>query len=283
MEQVDTAMAEDRASDAASRDAAPRDAAPRDAAPRDATPQNVYDDPTFFAGYAELRRTEAGLNAVLEQPALLRRLPPLRDLAVLDLGTGFGHFARHARADGARRVVGVDVSSRMLAEARRLTAGDTIEYVETPIEEYATESAAFDLVVSSLALHYVADYGAVVARVRDALVPGGRFVFSVEHPMVTARAEQEWLRDAAGRKELWPVDEYSTEGARHTRWFRDGVIKHHRTVATYVNVLLAGGFTLLALDEPVPTADAIAARPELESERRRPPFLLLAAERRPRL
>lgn len=151
MEQVDNAMAEDQANNAA----------PQDAASQDATPQNVYDDPTFFAGYAELRRTESGLNAVLEQPALLRRLPPLRDLAVLDLGTGFGHFARHARAEGARRVVGVDVSSRMLAEARRLTTGDTIEYVEMPIEEYATESAAFDVVVSSLALHYVADYGAV--------------------------------------------------------------------------------------------------------------------------
>ena len=245
----------------------------------DRTPQNVYDDPTFFAGYAELRRTESGLNAVLEQPALHRLLPPLRDLRVLDLGTGFGTFARWAREHGARRVVGVDVSTKMLAEARRLTSDLAIEYVEAPIEAYIPERSAFDLVTSSLALHYIADYGAVVARVHEALVPGGRFVFSVEHPMVTARAEQEWLRDASGRKTLWPVDGYGSEGARHTHWFRDDVIKYHRTIATYVGTLIAHGFTLAALDEPAPSADALAARPELESERRRPPFLLIAAAR----
>jgi SAM-dependent methyltransferase len=242
-------------------------------------PQNVYDDPAFFAGYAELRRNESGLNAVLEQPALRRLLPPLRDLRVLDLGTGFGTFARWAREQGARRVVGVDVSTRMLAEARRLTADPAIEYVESAIETYAPERGAFDLVTSSLALHYVADYPAVVARVREALAPGGRFVFSVEHPMVTARAAQDWVRDEAGRKVFWPVDEYGTEGRRETYWFRDGVIRHHRTVATYVNALLAGGFALTALTEPGPTAEALAARPELESELRRPPFLLIAAMR----
>lgn len=245
----------------------------------DRTPQNVYDDPTFFAGYAELRRNESGLNAVLEQPALCRRLPPLRDLRILDLGTGFGAFARHAHAQGARRVVGVDVSSRMLAEARRLTPDGAIEYVEAPIEAYAPDRGGFDLVTSSLALHYVADYAAVVARVRDALAPGGRFVFTVEHPMVTARAQQEWLRDDAGRKLYWPVDEYGAEGARRTHWFRDDVIKYHRRVTTYVNTLLVNGFTLDALDEPGPSAEALAARPELESELRRPPFLLIAATR----
>lgn len=252
-------------------------------AARDATdpvPQNVYDDPTFFAGYAALRETESGLNAVLEQPALHRLLPPLRGLAILDLGTGFGNFARQAREHGARRVVGVDVSSRMLAEARRRTHDDAIQYVEAPIEMYEPEHGAFDLVTSSLALHYVRDFASVVDRVREALVPGGRFVFSVEHPMVTARAEQEWLRDAEGRKDVWPVNDYGFEGARHTHWFRDDVIKYHRTVSTYVNTLLASGFTLQALDEPAPTDAAVAMRPALESERRRPPFLLIAADRR---
>lgn len=242
-------------------------------------PQNVYDDPEFFAGYAELRRTESGLNKVLEAPARHRLFPELRGLSVLDLGTGMGAFARHARGRGARRVVGVDVSTRMLAEARRLTDDPAIEYVEAPIETYVPETGAFDFVTSALALHYVADYAGVVARVRQGLVPGGRFVFSVEHPMVTARAEQQWIRDDRGDALYWPVDDYAGEGARHTHWFRDDVIKYHRTVATYVNTLVAGGFTLLALDEPVPDDAALAERPALALERRRPPFLLIAAQR----
>ncbi len=53
-------------------------------------PQNIYDDPVFFAGYSELRRTERGRNAALEQPALERLLPRVLDgLRVLDLGCGF--------------------------------------------------------------------------------------------------------------------------------------------------------------------------------------------------
>lgn len=245
----------------------------------DIAPQNVYDDPAFFEGYAALRRTESGLNAVLEQPAFHRLLPSLDGARVLDLGTGMGGFARHARAHGARHVTGVDVSARMLAEARRLTDDAAIEYVEAPIEAYEPAAGAFDLVTSSLALHYVADYAAVVALVHRALAPEGLFVFSVEHPMVTARAEQEWIRDHRGDALYWPVDDYASEGVRHTRWFRDDVIKYHRTVTTYVNVLIAGGFTLVALDEPAPGDDAIAGRPELVRERRRPPFLLVAARR----
>lgn len=79
-----------------------------------APPQNVYDDPTFFAGYEALRRSEAGLNAAIERPALASLLPPLDGLAVLDLGCGLGDFCRTAVDGGAERVLGLDVSERMV-------------------------------------------------------------------------------------------------------------------------------------------------------------------------
>jgi hypothetical protein len=56
------------------------------------------------------------------------------------------------------------------------------------------------------------------------------------------------------------------------------VVKFHRTVETYVNVLLDGGFALRSLLEPEPVM-ANDAVPDLGLQRRRPPFLLLAAER----
>ncbi|RMX07903.1 class I SAM-dependent methyltransferase [Corticibacter populi] len=84
------------------------------------SPQNIYDDPVFHAGYKALRQQDTGLNGALEVPALLAQLPDLCGLAVLDLGCGFGDFARHARTRGAAGVVAVDVSASMLAEARRL-------------------------------------------------------------------------------------------------------------------------------------------------------------------
>jgi SAM-dependent methyltransferase len=240
-------------------------------------PQNIYDDPDFFAGYRALRTNDTGLNGAIEMPALQRLLPDLAGAAVLDLGCGFGDFARLARARGAAAVTGVDISERMLAEAALRTRDPAIVYVRSPIETY-DPARTFDLVVSSLALHYVADYARVARRVFAALEPGGRFLFSVEHPMCTAHPAG-WVKDGEGTALHWPVDRYGSEGPRATTWFVDGVVKHHRTVETYVGGLLAAGFALAHLGEPGPTPEALAARPALAKEMRRPPFLVLMAVR----
>jgi SAM-dependent methyltransferase len=139
--------------------------------------------------------------------------------------------------------------------------------------------AAFDLVVSSLALHYVADYPLIVRRVAACLVPGGRFAFSVEHPIFTAHGTSDWHTGPDGARLHWPVDHYRDEGERKTRWFVDGVVKYHRTIETYVNTLLEAGLMLVRLEEPEGEAELLARRPELHEERRRPTFLLLAADR----
>lgn len=233
--------------------------------------QNIYDDKTFFEGYKALRQNETGLNSALETPALRRLLPELCKLNILDLGCGFGNFSRYAREKGARSVTGVDISCRMLEEARRLTSDAAITYENHAIETYAAPPQFFDLVVSSLALHYVADYVGLVARVFQALKPGGSFVFSVEHPLCTAHPLG-WVKDHDGQYLHWPVDRYRDEGLRHTRWFVDDVVKYHRTVESYVNGLIASGFQLAHLGEPAPTEEALARRPELRSECRRPPF-----------
>lgn len=244
------------------------------------SPQNIYDDPEFFAGYARLPRSEQGLSAVFEWPAFQRLLPAsLRDARVLDLGCGLGFFAREARARGAREVVGVDISERMLHEARARTDDPRIVYVRADLEQFEPERGAFDLVVSSLALHYVADYPGIVRRVAAWLRPDGRFAFSVEHPIYTAAGTTAWHTGPDGVALHWPVDRYRDEGPRRTRWFVDGVVKYHRTVETYVNAVLAAGLVLVRLEEPEAEAALLGEKPEWRDERRRPPFLLLAADR----
>ena len=244
------------------------------------SPQNIYDDPTFFAGYKSLRETGAGLNEALEQPALWSLLPDrLDNLRALDLGCGFGDFARAARKRGAREVLALDPSANMLARAAELTHDDDIHYARASIESFSGKGA-FDLAVSSLAMHYVEHYANAVARVAQCLVPGGRFVFSVEHPICTALPSQQWVRDSDGNPLHWPVDAYRNEGPRSTKWFVDGVVKYHRTVETYVNVLLDCGLCLRRLLEPEPqTGEAARHVPDVDLHRRRPPFLLLAAEK----
>src|SRR6185369_14153005 len=130
-----------------------------------------------------------------------------------------------------------------------------------------------------LALHYVTDLAGLLAQIDRALVPGGRFVFSAEHPIYTAPRRPEWVTDGAGRK-TWPLDNYLREGPRTTGWLAPGVIKQHRLIGTYVNLLLSAGFTLTHLEEWRPTDAQIAARPSLAEELERPMFFLAAAQRR---
>ncbi len=243
-------------------------------------PQNIYDNSTFFAGYSQLPRSIAGLSQVYEWPAFQRLLPPLRGRRVLDLGCGLGNFAREARARGARQVTGVDLSERMLAAARARGGDPNIAYVQSSLETFEPEDAAFDLVVSMLALHYVADYALIVRRIARCLVPGGRVAISVEHPIYTASGTCSWHIGPDGEWAHWPVDRYRDEGERRTHWFVEGVVKYHRTVETYVNTLLDAGLSLVRLEEPeAETAAQLAEHPEWRDERRRPVFLLLAADR----
>ena len=236
--------------------------------------QNIYDNPDFFAGYSNLGRSVHGLDGAAEWPALRAMLPDMRGLRVVDLGCGFGWFCRWARESGAASVLGLDVSEKMLDRARADTADTAVEYARADLERLALDEASFDLAYSSLALHYVERLADLLAVVHRALVPGGRLVFSVEHPIYTAPSRPGWSADRT-----WPVDGYLVEGPRSTDWLAKGVIKQHRSIGGYLNLLLDAGFALSRVTEWGPTDEQIAARPELAPERQRPPFLLVSARR----
>ena len=240
--------------------------------------QNIYDNPEFFEGYGRLPRSVEGLDGAPEWPVLRALLPDMRGRKVLDLGCGYGWFCRWARENGAADILGIDVSEKMLARAAATTQDQAIRYQRADMEQLELPSAAFDLVYSSLALHYVKDLDRLMAQVHRSLVPGGSLVFSAEHPIYTAPTTPGWVQDASGRKS-WPIDGYLDEGPRSTDWLAKGVIKQHRTVATYLNMLLRLGFALIHVEEWGPSAEQIAAQPALAGERQRPPFLIVSARR----
>lgn len=237
--------------------------------------QNIYDDETFFQGYSQLPRSIHGLDGAPEWDSLRRLLPPLRGRQVLDLGCGFGWFCRWAAGQGAARVLGVEISERMLARARAQTPDPAVTYLKADLERFEPEAEAFDLAYSSLAFHYLTDLAGLLRRVHAGLRPGGALVCSVEHPIMTAPRHQEWASDASGLP-TWPLGAYLDEGPRRTNWLAEGVIKQHRTIETYLSLLLKAGFRLTHIEEWAPSLEQVADNPEWAKERERPPFLLIA-------
>jgi SAM-dependent methyltransferase len=240
--------------------------------------QNIYDDAGFFEGYSQLPRSVEGLAGAPEWPALKALLPDLAGRDVVDLGCGFGWFCRFAAEQGARRVLGLDVSENMLARARATTSAAAVSYELADMEGLALEPAAFDLAYSSLALHYIVAIDQLIGTVHRALRPGGRFVFSMEHPVYTAPSRPGWRKAEDGRA-FWPLDGYLSEGPRVTDWLAEGVVKQHRTIGTMLSLLIRTGFTLEHVEEWGPTPEQIAAHPDWAVERERPPFLIVAAHR----
>jgi SAM-dependent methyltransferase len=237
--------------------------------------RNIYDDPDFFAGYSRLPRSVDGLAAAAEWPMVQNMLPPMQGLRVVDLGCGFGWFCRWAREQGAASVLGLDVSTNMLARAVADTDDEGITYRQQDLDQFDLPHGEFDLAYTSLTLHYLANLDGLLATVRRALSPGGVLLASLEHPVFTAPTTAEWIRDHDGRT-VWPLDGYLREGPRVTEWLAPGVVKHHRTIDTYVGTLLRHGFTLTHLHEWGPTDAQVLEHPDWEVERDRPPFLLFA-------
>jgi SAM-dependent methyltransferase len=225
----------------------------------------LYDDPAFLSGYRQLRRNGLGLNDSLEIPAMNAVLPAVEGLRAVDLGCGEGGLAVRLASGGAD-VVAVDASEQMLAAAAR---HPRVRYVRADLASFDLPRGSADLVVSSLALHYVDDFSGLVGRVAQWLTPGGTFAFTIEHPVMTAPLV---AADCV-------VDDYADEGPRQRAWFVDGVVKYHRTIGTILAALRLHGFRLEVVDEPLPTAEQVERSPRLAVHRRRPPLLLVSAVR----
>lgn len=241
--------------------------------------ENKYDEAEFFACYSGMDRSVKGLAGAGEWHELKKLLPDFAGKRVLDLGCGFGWHCRYAVEHGAVSALGIDLSRRMIEGARERNALPQVEYRVMAIEDYDFPAGAFDVVISSLAFHYLESFGDICEKVFRTLTPGGLFVFSVEHPVFTAYGTEEWYRGTDGENLHWPVDRYFMEGRRIADFLGEEVVKYHRTVTTYVGDLLRAGFAVTGVVEPQPAPELLDKVPGMRDELRRPMMLIVAAQK----
>jgi SAM-dependent methyltransferase len=236
-----------------------------------------YDDDAVFQAYTARRRRANNPNDTLEAPIILRLAGGLTGQRILDLGCGDAVFGLEALAQGCRTYLGIDGSRNMIESARRVLAPTTGQVVHATVEDWEYPVEAFDLVVSRLVLHYVKDIDAVFRHVHRTLVSGGRFVFSVEHPVITS-SDRGW--EGKGSRQDWLVDDYFETGQRITSWMGGQVVKYHRTVENYFVGLQRAGFSVESLREAEPQREWFGDDEPTYQRRRRIPLFLIMAGRK---
>ena len=242
---------------------------------------NLFDNEQFFAGYQELRQREQNSNDLIIDPALEALLPDLTGKTVLDLGCGDGKHCAEFIDRGAKSVVGIDISEKMLQIARAENANGAIRYTNMSMTEIAGLRKTFDFIYSNMAFHYIEDFTAFTKTLFQALNPGGRLLFAQEHPVITATMDGKghFNKSPSGQKLSYTFSDYGVPGKRVTHWFIDGVVIYHRRISDIINALTGAGFVIERVEEPLPEKRVLEKYPAYGDERIKPTFLIVKARK----
>ena len=140
----------------------------------------------------------------------------------------------------------------MIAEAQKRNSAANIIYKVCDIEKYEYPENTYDLVISNLVLHYVANLDSIFKKVYQTLKTGGTFLFNIEHPVFTAGINEDWLYAEDGTPTAWPIDNYFYPGERQTAFLGLHVIKQHHTLTQILMGVANAGFVLEHIEEANP-------------------------------
>lgn len=175
--------------------------------------------------------------------AILRYIPgDLEPKRILDLGVGSGNLSAAVldRYPGAA-LTGVDVSKEMLALARRRIPADRLTLVQRDFRDLDFEDGVFDLVVSSISIHHIADdeKRTLFRELHRVLGPGGVLAYSDQFRGATEETYAKHI-------ERWREESFAL-GASEDEWTtwmtHQDDHDHHAPLADQMAWLREAGFT----------------------------------------
>jgi 2-polyprenyl-3-methyl-5-hydroxy-6-metoxy-1,4-benzoquinol methylase len=211
----------------------------------------------------------------LINPVVLRMLGPVAGRRVLDAGCGNGYLSRLLARAGAQ-VTGLEPAAALFdfAAAAEHEEPLGISYLRADLCDLPgrADLGQFDAVVASMVLPAIPDWTGALAGCVARLRPGGRLVFSVNHPCFEELAGT-WRQHGQYR-----LDEYLAEYELQLRYATD----FHRPLSAYLNEAIGLGLRIAEVAEPGLDPAAAATDPDpFEGEHpyvHLPNFLIVAAD-----
>lgn len=235
---------------------------------------DFYDQAAVFEQYVQHRAKPDNPNKVIEWPIIAALIGDPIGMDSLDLGCGYGDMGQYLVDRGVKSYTGIDPSTKMIEAARKRTSAAGVIFETASVESFNWTMNSYDLVMARLVFHYVEDLRMIISKIEQALKTNGVLIFSVEHPVMTAMMGKQASQN---KKEGWKVAQYFETGPRDHQWMGGTVIKYHRTIATYFQLLTRAGFRVTHLREGEPKAIHFQERSEYERRKNLPRYLIFRA------
>ncbi len=194
----------------------------------------------------------------LEKPAIYSKVPSLENMTVLCAGCGSGEEVNHLQSLGAKKVIGIDLSEKLIEIAKR--SYPELEFRVMDIEKIEFPDNEFDFVYSSLTLHYLENWSVALKSINKVLKQNCKFVFSITHPFFSAtllKEDQEQKARIFGYKDIKNTStceiygDYLNSYKLEYDW-GDGftIINYHRPLSVIIKEVINSGFEIIDIVEP---------------------------------